>query len=345
LRRLYVASSLLLCLLIMSFSVYRTSAASTTVAVDPPISNVTVGSAFNVNVNVTNIVNFTSWQLDLFYLNSVLNCTNAVEGPFLQTGGGTFFLTNITNNYNSTVGRLDAACSLEGATSVSGSGVILTVTFKAVGGGSTNLTLAKTKLLDEKMPPQAIPHIDINGAVNVTGAAHDNAVTNITPYKTCIGRGYSGNIDVTVGNLGGYPETFNTTVNASQTIIATFVNTTLTVGSFSTFTFTWNTTGFAYGNYTISAYAVPVPGDINTTNNSFSYGNVTVTIPGDLNGDFKVILQDLVILANAYGTRAGIDPPGTGLHKWNPNADINNDGVVGLSDLVILATHYGQHFP
>jgi hypothetical protein len=238
-----------------------------------------------------------------------------------------------------------AYSTLLGITSVSGGGVILTVTFKAVGGGITNLTLANTQLGDEKIPPQSIPHTDINGVVIVTGAGHDIAVSNVMPYKTCIGQGYSGYIDVTVGNLGGYTETFNTTVNASQTIIATFMNTTLTVGSFSTFTFTWNTSSLVKGNYTISAYAVPVPGEVNTTNNSFNYGNVAVTIPGDINGDFKVILSDLVLLANAYGTTpaSGGTPPG--LHAWNPNADIDNNGIVGLSDLVILATHYGQHFP
>jgi endoglucanase len=67
-------------------------------------------------------------------------------------------------------------------------------------------------------------------------------------------------------------------------------------------------------------------------------GTVKVTIPGDINGDFKVDLKDLVILANAYGSTPGAP-------NWNPNADINGNGQVGLSDLVILAQHYGQHYP
>ena len=61
-------------------------------------------------------------------------------------------------------------------------------------------------------------------------------------------------------------------------------------------------------------------------------------LPGDINGDGKVSLQDLVLLANAYGSKPG-DP------NWNPNADLNGDGVVNLADLVILALHYGQHNP
>jgi uncharacterized repeat protein (TIGR02543 family) len=73
-------------------------------------------------------------------------------------------------------------------------------------------------------------------------------------------------------------------------------------------------------------------------------GNKTVTatfvqgLPGDINHDGKVALLDLVILANAYGSRQGDT-------RWNPNADIDHNGSVGLTDLVIVALHYGQHYP
>lgn len=59
---------------------------------------------------------------------------------------------------------------------------------------------------------------------------------------------------------------------------------------------------------------------------------------GDINGDGKVDLSDLVLLANAYGSH----PDSV---RWNPNADINGNNVVDLADLVLLATHYGQHYP
>jgi hypothetical protein len=65
---------------------------------------------------------------------------------------------------------------------------------------------------------------------------------------------------------------------------------------------------------------------------------VRVTVPGDVNGDFKVTLADLVILATAYQSRPS-------QITWNANADIDGNGTVGLSDLVILAQHYGQHYP
>jgi hypothetical protein len=166
---------------------------------------------------------------------------------------------------------------------------------------------------------------------------HDVAVTNVTSSKTVIGRGYGDNITVAVQNEGNFTETFTVTVYANTTAV-TSQNVTLSSGNSASITLTWNTTGFVYGNYTISAYAPPVPGEMNTANNNYTDGLAVVTIPGDLNGDLTVGLQDLVILANAYGSRPG-NP------NWNANADIDNSGIVRLSDLVIMAQHYGQHYP
>jgi hypothetical protein len=171
----------------------------------------------------------------------------------------------------------------------------------------------------------------------VQAGIHDVAVTSVTSSKTVIGRGYGGNITVAVQDQGNFSETFKVTVYANTTSVGS-QNVTLSSGNSTNFTFTWNTTGFVYGNYTISAYAWPVPGETNTANNNGTDGLTVVTIPGDLNGDLTVGLQDLVILANAYGSRPGN-------LNWNANADIDNYGVVRLSDLVIMAIHYGQHYP
>ena len=61
-------------------------------------------------------------------------------------------------------------------------------------------------------------------------------------------------------------------------------------------------------------------------------------IPGDINFDGKVSLQDLIILTKAYGSKPGDA-------NWNPVADILGHGKVDLADIVTLANHYGQHYP
>jgi outer membrane protein assembly factor BamB len=162
-------------------------------------------------------------------------------------------------------------------------------------------------------------------------------VSNLTASKSEVAQGYSLQINATATNPGDSAETFNMTAYANGTAIET-KETTLMNESSTTLTFAWDTASFAYGNYTISAYATPGSDETNSTDDYVSGGWVVVTIPGDVNGDFKVGLSDLVILANAYGSTPS-DP------KWNPNADIDGNGAISLSDLVILAQHYGQQYP
>jgi hypothetical protein len=330
-----------------ALSAYRVSAATTTVAISPPSTVVNVGDTFNVNVTVADIFNFTSWELKLYYLKAILNCTNAVEGPFLKIGGGTFFNKTIINNYNSTHGYILPYSTLLGIPPpplVNGSGVIVIITFKAIGGGNTPLVLADTKLGDEKIPPLPIPHVDVNGAVTVIGGGHDVTVVSVTtskdgcePMPSVPGDSFA-KVNVTVLNQGSYTETnINVTVYANTTSVAS-QNVTLSSGNSIIITFTWNTLGFAKGNYTISAYAWPVPGETHTADNNYTYGLVQVTIMGDVDGNGNVNVLDAIDLSNSFGKNIGQ----TG---FNPNADFDDNGVLNILDAITLANNFGQHYP
>jgi hypothetical protein len=163
---------------------------------------------------------------------------------------------------------------------------------------------------------------------------HDVAVTNVTSSKTVIGQGYTANITVKAENQGSFTETFNVTVYANTTEIET-QEVTLTSGNSTTITFTWNTTGFVKGSYTISAIADTILGETDTADNTYNNGLVTVTIIGDVNGDGVVDIFDLVLVALGYGSSQG--EPG-----YNPNADVNGDGIIDIFDLVLVAKHYGE---
>jgi len=179
--------------------------------------------------------------------------------------------------------------------------------------------------------------------ITVVAGAHDIAVVNVTTCKDgcspmpVVSQNYTAPVYVTFLNKGNFTESFNTTAYANTTIIASQNVTPVPAGNSTTVTLTWNTTGFAYGNYTISAYAWPVPGETNTANNNFTGGVVTVTIPGDVNGDGVVNIFDAIILANAFNS--------TPSPNWNANADINSDFIVDIFDAIILANHYNQHYP
>jgi len=60
-----------------------------------------------------------------------------------------------------------------------------------------------------------------------------------------------------------------------------------------------------------------------------------VTYQGDITGDGKVDVSDLMVLARAWGTQ-------TGNEGYNPVADLNGDGSVDAVDLLILAQNFGQ---
>jgi hypothetical protein len=226
--------------------------------------------------------------------------------------------------------------------SVNGTGVAAIVTFKALLPGSTPLDLVDTKLSDEKIPALAIPHTAIDGTVYVTGTSPDVAVTLVKPLKTIIGKGYTGNTSVTVENHGGFPATFNVTAYANATAFAS-ANISLTIGSSDIITLTWNTSTFAYGNYTIKAIADTVPGETDTADNTYiSVIQVHVGVPGDVSGPIQgvydniVNMRDISYLIQFFNTNPGSP-------NWKPNADINNDGTVNMRDISITIQNFNKH--
>jgi hypothetical protein len=174
-------------------------------------------------------------------------------------------------------------------------------------------------------------------------ATRDVAVTKAFSVKTVVGLGYSSNVNLTLSNLGGITETFNTTVYANQTIIGTPVETTLTGGSSTTIVLVWDTTGLSYGDFVISAVADVVLGETNTANNIYTSSVlVHVGVPADLSGptmgtyDKIVNMRDIAYLVSLYNTKSSSG-------HWMPNADVNNDGVVNMRDIAIGVAYFNKH--
>jgi len=69
-------------------------------------------------------------------------------------------------------------------------------------------------------------------------------------------------------------------------------------------------------------------------NLSIMVGSISA-IPGDITGDDKVTLSDVVIWALAFGTQPG-EP------NWNPVADLNPDEIINIADGVMIAVHFGD---
>jgi hypothetical protein len=328
-KKLYVITLILLLIPALPIS----TKAIITLYVDPPTTVTSIGDTFSVNITISDVTDLGGWEFKLYYSSSNLNGTDLIEGPFLKQGGDTYFsIINFTDNYNSTHGIAWVTCALLGADlGVNGNGTLAVVTFKAKQLGTSNLSLTDTWLSDS----EPISHVSLSGIVHVL--PHDVAITGLTHSKTIVGQGLTVKLNVDVSNQGNFTETFNVTVYANTTFIST-QTITLTNGSYTTVTFTWNTTGFAKGNYTTSANAALVLGEIDTDDNTYTDGCICVTVIGDVNGDGWVEMMDYWVVGQAFGSSLG-DP------NWNPEADVYEDGVIEMMDYWVVSQHYGEHYP
>jgi hypothetical protein len=128
---------------------------------------------------------------------------------------------------------------------------------------------------------------------------HGICLENVEKSKTLIAEGENASIIVLVTNNGNYTETFNVTAYANTTIIGQQL-VTLTSANSTIIPFAWSTAGFALGNYTISVYAIPVPGETDTTDNNCTGGWVLITKVGDLGSRVEVSPGPPPVYANEF---------------------------------------------
>jgi len=311
-----------------------------TVYVDPPTTVTSVGDTFSVNITISNVIDLAGWEFKLYYLSSNLNGTNIVEGPFL--GGSTYFdIINFTDNHNSTHGLAWVTCALLGpGPGVNGNGTLAVVTFNATHVGTSDLSLVDTWLSDS----EPIPHIALSGIVYVL--PHDVAITDLTLYKTIVGQGFLLPMNVTIENQGNFTETFDVTTYANDTIIET-KTVTLENTTSTTLIFTWNTTGFAKGNYTISVNTTQVPFETDTDDNILIDGMVLVGVPCDVTGstpgmpDGVCNMRDIGYMCIHFGTTPSSP-------NWDPNCDVTGptprtpDGLVNMRDIGEACSNFGN---
>ncbi len=158
----------------------------------------------------------------------------------------------------------------------------------------------------------------------------------VEPSTTSVYEGEKVNVTVTVKNKGLNEESFNVTAFYNNSAIETQTVSNLTQSDTVTLNFTWSTQATPLGNYTVKAQTDPLPNEYNTTDNTLSYvGIVQVKIPGDVNSDYEVDIQDLTDISEAFGSAPEIT-------NWNPECDFNRDKIINVQDLATLGKNYGK---
>jgi hypothetical protein len=176
-----------------------------------------------------------------------------------------------------------------------------------------------------------------NTPVTILVLGHDVAVIDVEPIRTVVGQGYNLSIAVTVKNYGVFNETFNVTAYANETLVGT-QTVTLASAEKADILLTNSTVSMTMGQYTLNATAGPVLGQTDTADNNLTGGNVIVTIPGDVDGNFRVNMGDVVLILRTFGST-------TGMPNYNANCDIEDNGKVDMGDVMIALYHFGQHYP
>jgi len=260
--------------------------------------------------------------------------------------------SNVTRNYNIVVKDMNdyPANSADIALFDKNNTIVWNGTTNSLGQANFNLTFTDNNYTDT-LRLEAV-NGNLSGAQNVSFLSdtpiivelglHDDATTNAEPLKTVVGQGFSVHINVALVNRGNFTETFNVTVYANDTQVET-QPVTLENGTSKTMTFTWNTTRFAYGNYTVSAVADTVPNEADTTNNNCTCNvAVHVGVPGDVSGpiqgepDGKCGMRDISWIILHFNGK----PCDT---RWLANTDINNDNVTNMRDISIAILNFNKH--
>jgi hypothetical protein len=157
--------------------------------------------------------------------------------------------------------------------------------------------------------------------------SHDIAVIGVTPSNITVNPGDIVLINITVQNQGFFNEIFDVAAYYGRSVYTNIVQEQwvgLHAGVSKTLTFTWNTTGLAPGNYTISAYAYPVPLETDTADNGLGAGDLYLAS----------VMPSVSTVGQGFGCK--INTTIANLAAWNENAEATvyaqiNDATDGLA--------------
>jgi hypothetical protein len=338
--------SAILIFLSLVVTINPVSSGATVVKVDPPLveyhTNAT-GQQFTVAIKIVDVVNLYGFDIKFRWNTTFLDyVSHSVHVPKDTYPDGVLWnpIIPIEDEVNPPAGTYWIAyTSRYPAPSFNGSGTVFTMTFRVKYHPAEYTANIKLELYSTDLAASdasSIPHTTQDGTVilHALAARHDVAVVGVHPWKTIVGQGYSMRINVTLANQGDFTETFNVTTYATTPVIQT-QTVTLESGASTTLTFTWNTSGFVKGNYTIWAYAWPVSGETDTADNTCEDGWVLVSCVGDVNGDKKTTISDIVMVIGKFGTLPSSP-------DWNPNMDIDGNDKVTIADIVITIGNFGN---
>jgi hypothetical protein len=138
----------------MAIKPSQAAQATATVSVHPAKINLTtayVGQTIQIDINISNVQGLWGWALQNVNFNpKVLNVTNVQEGPFLKSKDSTFFLWTSNSTIAFSEGDIpEINCAFAEDNTVSGGGVLATITFRVLSAGSSPITIGAAALMSD----------------------------------------------------------------------------------------------------------------------------------------------------------------------------------------------------
>jgi hypothetical protein len=132
-------------------------------------SSVGVGNQIQYDINISNVSDLYAFQFDVIFNPKVVSFVSIDEGPFLPSGGATFFIPGTLDSFGSNTLAATGDVILSAVPGVTGDGILAILTLQGVGGGISSLDLANVLLLDSNL--SSIDSTLQSGSVTVTSTA------------------------------------------------------------------------------------------------------------------------------------------------------------------------------
>jgi len=188
-------------------------------------------------------------------------------------------------------------------------------------------------------PPPQGSIWQIEAAV-ITCPIADIAVTNLKVCygQTVLAQNNTHHINVTITNQGIIDENPTVTLYWNTTHVIATTSVFLPAGTTKNVTFQWVATQTRYKNYTLSAVATPVCGELDIADNTFTGSTVIIVWPGDVDFDKWVSILDVVLITGIYASK--YPQP-----QFNANSDIDCEGNITILDVVLCTGNYYHKEP
>ena len=309
-----------------------------------------LGDKFNVTIWMSTTGPSYVWQVKVNFNASQIM---AARVDYTGVGKSEFFAGHgtipVTPTIDNTTGFVVHGESLVGSDSVpAGSNSLFWIEFKIMAAPQNGETLSSLISVEDPASGNTFildPDLNTISGVSVGSAAYnfsppppvrDLTVTDLSISNDHPKQGQNVTITIVVLNNGTITESFPVEIELDSSIIGTLQVDSLATGSSKTLTLEWNTTSASTGKHTINAMIEVMAGDTNPANNAMSKPITILSATGpstDLNGDGKVDMKDVAIIASAFGTKDGDA-------RWNAIADVSMDGIVNLFDVALVAKDF-----